>query len=52
MRPDLRSQVVTSRVDRYRHDVPAPIAAPLRLDQKIFLVRGERVMLDADLAEL
>jgi hypothetical protein len=32
--------------------VPAPLVAPLQLDRKIFLVRGERVLLDADLAEL
>jgi hypothetical protein len=32
--------------------VTAPLAAPLRVDRKILLVRGERVLLDADLAEL
>jgi hypothetical protein len=32
--------------------VPAPIASAIRVDRKILLVRGERVLLDADLAEL
>jgi hypothetical protein len=32
--------------------VTAPLAAPLHVDRRILLVRGERVMLDADLAEL
>ena len=30
----------------------APLAAPIRVDRKILLLRGERVLLDADLAEL
>lgn len=32
--------------------VPAPLAAPMHVDQKILLLRGERVLLDAALAEL
>jgi CubicO group peptidase (beta-lactamase class C family) len=33
-------------------EVAAPLVAPLRVDRTILLVRGERVILDSDLAEL
>jgi ORF6N domain len=49
---NLRSQVGTSRGRRYRRTVTAPLAAPMRVDRKILLLLGERVLLDADLAEL
>ena len=45
----MRSQIVTSNTKKEQNAAPAVIE---RIENKIYIIRGQRVMLDSDLAEV